>query len=353
MSRRAKKRKNLLIIALSFTAVLLICIGVGIYGEKSPSVPESALSSEYTTEQIITQTTAAVTETKPQSTTVKLTNPTAGKSKLNLGSIPKFKNSPYVEVNGNVPQFSASEKKHRTAYESYSPLDSLGRCGTAFACLCRETMPAEERGAIGSVRPSGWHTVRYDCVDGKYLYNRCHLIGYQLSAENANERNLITGTRYLNVEGMLPFENMVADYIRETSNHVLYKVTPVYSGKNLVASGVQMQAWSVEDKGSGISFNVYCYNSQPGVKINYSNGESALIGGAQGTTAKKSTYKKKPDVKSKVTKVVKPKNSRTVYRTPSGKRYHYSSTCGGKNSYEVSLDEAKKSGLTPCMKCGK
>ena len=137
-------------------------------------------------------------------------------------------------------------------------------------------MPTEDRGDIGQVKPTGWHTVKYDCVDGKYLYNRCHLIGYQLTGENANEENLITGTRYLNVEGMLPFEDLVADYVQETDNHVLYRVTPVFEGDNLVASGVQMEGWSVEDEGEGVCFNVYVYNVQPGVTIDYATGESAL-----------------------------------------------------------------------------
>ena len=155
--------------------------------------------------------------------------------------------------------------------------DLLGRCGPAEACVGQELMPTEERGAIGMVKPSGWHTVRYDgVVDGKYLYNRCHLIGYQLTGENANERNLITGTRYLNVEGMLPFENQVADYVEETGNHVLYRSTPVFKGLELVARGVQIEAWSVEDGGAGVCFNVYCYNVQPGVEIDYATGESCL-----------------------------------------------------------------------------
>jgi len=165
------------------------------------------------------------------------------------------------------------------AFEKYSELDDLGRCGTAYANVCRETMPTEERGNIGMIKPSGWHTVKYDNVDGKYLYNRCHLIGYQLTAENANEKNLITGTRYLNIEGMLLFENMVADYIDETDNHILYRVTPIFKDDNLLASGVQMEAYSVEDKGKGVSFNVYCYNVQPGITIDYTNGDSKLSDG--------------------------------------------------------------------------
>lgn len=189
--------------------------------------------------------------------------------------VPAFSDAPYVVINDNTPEF---EEKDLTtqAYEFYSELDALGRCGYVMACVGKETMPTEDRGNIGQVKPSGWQTVKYDFVDGKYLYNRCHLIGFQLTGENANEQNLITGTRYLNVEGMLPFENMVADYIKETGNHVLYRVTPIFDGDNLLARGVQMEAFSVEDKGAGICFNVYAYNNQPGVTINYADGTSAL-----------------------------------------------------------------------------
>ncbi len=182
-------------------------------------------------------------------------------------------------VNDNIPEFSKREIT-TVAFEKYSELDDLGRCGVAFACLGREIMPTEERGAIGQVKPSGWKMAKYDIVDGKYLYNRCHLIGYQLSGENANEKNLITGTRYMNVEGMLPYENMVADYIKETDNHVMYRVTPVFEGDNLVAKGVKMEAFSVEDDGEGVSFNVFVENIQPGVKINYMDGSSELETGA-------------------------------------------------------------------------
>lgn len=188
---------------------------------------------------------------------------------------------PYIKVNGNVPRFSEEEKKNAAAFESYSDLDALGRCGVAFACVGKETMPTEERGPIGSIKPSGWHSVKYDFVDGKYLYNRCHLIGYQLTAENANEKNLITGTRYLNTKGMLPFENMVADYVKETGKHVLYRVTPVFEGNNLVASGVYMEAYSVEDNGDGICFYVYVFNRQPGVKIDCLTGDSVADGTAE------------------------------------------------------------------------
>lgn len=192
-----------------------------------------------------------------------------------LEDLPAYSGQPYVELDDNVPDFS-DLPQDGASFEEYSPLDDLGRCGPATACVGLDTMPTEERGSIGQVKPSGWQTVKYDCVDGKYLYNRCHLIGYQLTAENANKENLITGTRYLNVEGMLPFENMVADYVKETENHVLYRVTPLFDGDDLVAHGVRMEAWSVEDQGEGVCFDVYCYNVQPGVTIDYATGESWL-----------------------------------------------------------------------------
>ena len=195
---------------------------------------------------------------------------------FDLTTIPEYDGvNPYVVLKDNKPAFD--EKYFSSeAFEEYSELDYLNRCGPAFANIGIETMPTEERGEIGQVKPSGWQTVKYDNVDGKYLYNRCHLIGYQLTAENANEKNLITGTRYMNVQGMLPFENMIADYIDETENHILYRVTPIFEGENLVASGVQIEAKSVEDNGEGICFNVYVYNVQPGITIDYSNGDSKL-----------------------------------------------------------------------------
>lgn len=192
---------------------------------------------------------------------------------LSSSSLPEFSGSPYIEINGNVPYFTLDDYP-RESFEEYSELDYLGRCGVCVANIGPDLMPTEERGYIGSVKPSGWQSVRYDFVDGKYLYNRCHLIGYQLTGENANERNLITGTRYLNIAGMLPFENMVADYIRETQNHVLLRVTPRFIEDELLARGVFMEAMSVEDEGEGILFNIYCYNAQKGVIIDYATGDS-------------------------------------------------------------------------------
>ncbi|RHQ36335.1 hypothetical protein DWY84_00750 [Clostridium sp. AF27-2AA] len=192
---------------------------------------------------------------------------------VDLAAIPAYSGEPYAVVNGNIPYFTDSDMTSES-FEYYSDLDELGRCGTAYSSVGTDLMPTEKRGSISKVKPSGWQVSKYDFVDGKYLYNRCHLIGYQLTAENANEKNLITGTRYLNVDGMLPFENLVADYVKETENHVLYRVTPVFEGNNLVASGVLMEAESVEDAGDGVEYCVYVYNVQPGVEIDYATGEN-------------------------------------------------------------------------------
>ena len=193
---------------------------------------------------------------------------------FSLSDVPAYAGEPYVAVNNNIPYFSNNDLT-TTSFEQYGGLDSLGRCQAAYASIGQDLMPTEKRSSISSVKPTGWHNAKYDNVDGKYLYNRCHLIGYQLTAENANEKNLITGTRYMNVEGMEPFENMTADYIKETGNHVLYRVTPEFEGNNLVASGVLMEGKSVEDDGAGVQFCVYCYNVQPGITIDYATGESA------------------------------------------------------------------------------
>lgn len=191
-----------------------------------------------------------------------------------LSQIPNYTGNPYTIVNDNEPEFDESDFTTE-AFETYSDLDNLGRCGVAYANICKELMPTEKRGKIGMIKPSGWHTVKYpEIIKDRYLYNRCHLIGFQLAGENANEKNLITGTRYLNVDGMLPFEDEIADYVNNTGNHVLYRVTPVFDGDNLIASGVQMEAESVEDSGEGVKFNVYCYNVQPGIGIDYATGDS-------------------------------------------------------------------------------
>ena len=198
---------------------------------------------------------------------------------FNIEDVPKYTSAPYVVINNNIPNFTENDYT-TNPFEKHSELDDLGRCGVAYANICKEIMPSEdeEREAIGSIKPSGWQTIRYnELIDGNYLYNRCHLIGYQLAGENANKKNLITGTRYMNVNGMLPFENTVADYIKKNqNNHILYRVTPIFEGNNLVANGVQMEAYSIEDNGRGVCFNVYVYNVQPGINIDYSNGNSYI-----------------------------------------------------------------------------
>ena len=196
---------------------------------------------------------------------------------FDFAAVPAYDGKAYAAVNDNVPFFT-EEELSSASYETYGELDPLGRCTVCVASVGQDLMPAEERGNIGAVKPTGWHTVKYDFVDGKYLYNRCHLIGYQLTGENANEKNLITGTRYLNIEGMLPFENMVADYVKETDQHVMYRVTPVFEGDNLLAAGVLMEGKSVEDNGEGVLFCVFAYNVQPGVSIDYATGESFADG---------------------------------------------------------------------------
>ena len=217
---------------------------------------------------------------------------------ITLDEIPEFDgSSPYVVINSNKPYFTEDELVTKS-YESYAELDNLGRCGVTIACIGKDIMPSDDRGSRGMVKPSGWHTVKYDIVSGKYLYNRCHLIGYQLTGENANEKNLITGTRYMNVDGMLPFEDMVADYVKETSNHVMYRVTPIFKGENLVAHGALMEAVSVEDNGDGIEFCVYVYNNQPGIIIDYKTGESRLDDGSYTPPASDAEDEKDEDDKS-------------------------------------------------------
>lgn len=264
-----KKRGTLILSLLLAVSLLLSSCGI------DSSDPQGTGTSQ------ITSSTSSPDSSYPTpSSTSQTSTPSQSSSRpISLDSIPAYSGSPYVNINGGTPNFSDSDLTTKS-YEYYSNLDSLGRCGVVYACIGRDIMPTEERGSIGMVKPTGWHTVKYDCVDGKYLYNRCHLIGYQLTGENANEENLITGTRYMNVDGMLPFENMVADYVVETGNHVMYRVTPLFKGNNLLAHGVQMEAYSVEDEGDGICFNVYVYNVQPQISIDYTTGESSYLGSA-------------------------------------------------------------------------
>ena len=262
----------------------------------------------------------------------------------NVNTVPDFTDKPYVEINNNIPYFNSSEYTTK-AFEDYSPLDALGRCGTAYACVCQETMPTEKRGNISQVKPSGWQSVTYDFVNGKSLYNRCHLIGFQLTAENANKQNLITGTRYMNTEGMLPFENMVADYVKETNGHVLYRVTPIFDGDNLVARGVEMEAYSVEDNGDGVSFNVYVYNNQPGVIINYADGTSRAADEQNSQTVSEQSSSANTQ---KTEYVINTNNNKIHLPTCSSVK-----TMKDKNKKTVTdtLEHLIEEGYTPCGTC--
>lgn len=292
-------------------------------------------------------------------------------SAFNTADVPAYSGKPYTAVNNNEPYFT-SDDLTTEAFENYSELDSLGRCGVAYANVCLETMPTEKRGSISEVKPTGWHSVKYDNVDGKSLYNRCHLIGYQLTAENANQQNLITGTRYLNVDGMLPFENMVADYVKETDNHVLYRVTPIFTGDNLVADGVLMEGYSVEDEGDGICFCVYAYNVQPGITIDYATGDSWLSsengnsdsssGGnsavSQSAADKSGTQQAAVQTES-VKETSAPVSTGTEYiLNTNTKKFHYPSCssvkqmkASNKKEYTGSRDDLIAQGYDPCKKC--
>lgn len=282
---------------------------------------------------------------------------------FSLSSIAEYTDKPYVAVNGNVPYFTESELTDQS-YEYYSDLDALGRCGTACASIGQDLMPTEPRGSIGMVKPTGWHTVRYDdLVDGKYLYNRCHLIGYQLTGENANTKNLITGTRYLNIDGMLPFENMVADYVKETGNHVMYRVTPIFEGDNLLANGVLMEGYSVEDNGAGICYCVYAYNVQPGVEIDYATGDSKRADSSN-TAQTPSTVAPVPAQEPDDS--VSPDNPGTgndtvqtdYFLNTNTKKFHYP-TCSSvkdmkdknKQEFHGTRDEVITNGYSPCGRC--
>lgn len=267
-------------------------------------------------------------------------------NKIDIADIPKYTNSPYVSINENQPFFEEDELT-TIAYEKYSDLDNKGRCGIAIASCGKEIMPSEneERGNISSIFPSGWKQASYTGISGGYLWNRCHLIGWQLSAENANNKNLITGTKYMNVNGMLPFENMVADYIKETNNHVAYRVTPIFEGDNLVCSGVQIEAYSIEDDGDGICLNVYCYNVQPGITINYATGESTGPSLDVNEETNDTSNKEPSSVPNAETKEM-------VWVPQSGSKYHSKSSCSNmSNPTQITKEEAIKLGYEPCKRC--
>ena len=289
-----------------------------------------------------------------------------GTSAFSLREIPAYSGTPYTEVNGNQPYFTEEELTTQS-FETYSELDSLGRCGVAYANVGQDLMPTEPRGEIGAVKPTGWHLVKYDNVDGKYLYNRCHLIAYMLAAENANPQNLITGTRYLNVQGMLPFETKVCDYVKNTGNHVLYRVTPIFDGDNLLADGVLMEAYSVEDAGEGISFCVFAYNVQPGIGIDYATADNWAEGSGtyQSTVASVAEETPVPQPETDTAVQITPESSApqesqgiTYVLNTNTKKFHYP-TCSSvddmkeknKQIYTGSRDEVINMGYVPCKRC--
>ena len=289
-----------------------------------------------------------------------------GTSAFSLREIPAYSGTPYTEVNGNQPYFTEEELTTQS-FETYSELDSLGRCGVAYANVGQDLMPTEPRGEIGAVKPTGWHLVKYDNVDGKYLYNRCHLIAYMLAAENANPQNLITGTRYLNVQGMLPFETKVCDYVKNTGNHVLYRVTPIFDGDNLLADGVLMEAYSVEDAGEGISFCVFAYNVQPGIGIDYATGDNWAEGSGtyQSTVASVAEETPVPQPETDTAVQITPESSApqesqgiTYVLNTNTKKFHYP-TCSSvddmkeknKQIYTGSREEVINMGYVPCKRC--
>ena len=352
--KKKARQKKIAIGSIAASVALITCIIIaGCISERgtvepptvSPGYTISDSSAGMTTPSDTSLDTPSSSETSESPATSNATTPAKeSNSSFSISEIPAYSGSPYVVINNNIPYFTESDYT-TNSYEYYSELDSLGRCGVCVASIGKDLMPTEERGSIGSVKPTGWHTVKYDNVDGKYLYNRCHLIGYQLSGENANTKNLITGTRYLNIQGMLPFENMVADYVKETGNHILYRSTPIFEGNNLLASGVLLEAYSGEDNGDGICFNVYCYNVQPDISINYATGDSSFAG-TQQTKPPKQTEQSNPPAQNVESTYILNVNT---------KKFHYPSCSSvkqmsdkNKQTYTGSRDDLISQGYDPC-----
>lgn len=341
--KQIQRKLTPLILAL----LLLLTACGGPTEDLSPSVGDTTETEEAVQTPDVSDEVQPSTEVPPEQVAITPTKPIANSDPVSLGEVPAYSGEPFVAINENIPEFSADELI-TTSFETYSPLDSLGRCGVAYACIGTDLMPTEDRGSISEVTPSGWLNKEYD---GQYLYNRCHLIGFQLSGENANERNLITGTRYMNVEGMLPFENMIADYVQETDNHVLYRVTPVFEGSNLVVNGVQLEAESVEDDGDGVLFNVYVYNVQPGITIDYATGESWQ---EQSTTSipTDTPIQEEPEEQPPVS------TGTTYVLNTNTKKFHYPScssvgqmSAKNRQDYTGTRDEVIAMGYDPCKRC--
>lgn len=334
LPKRIVSRLLPLLLAVSMAAAPLAAPAVS-----TAAGPLTALSVQAATVQSAQSIHSAASASSPTSLKNRQ-DPPAVRSAVTYASLkpPAYANKPSVALNKNKPRFTAAQLKVRREYEKYSALDQYGRAQAAMACLGKKTLPTAKRGSIGMVRPAGFRTTKYDFIDGKYLYNRCHLIAYELSAENANARNLTTGTRYMNIKGMLPYENKVAAFIRKTGRHVLYRTTPIYRGSELLPRGVTIEARSLEDNGKGISFYVYCYNVQPGVKINYRDGSSSATGSV---TPSKAGWKKvngkwyyyKSDGKTVVKSSWLKLNGRVYYVDKNGVRVSGWQTIGGKKHY--------------------
>lgn len=355
--KKKARQKKIAIGSIAASLALVTCIIIAGCISERGTVEPPEVSPGYTISDFSTGTTTPSDTSVDSSSSSEASAPPAtsnatapakeSNSSFSISEVPAYSGSPYTVINNNIPYFTESDYT-TSSYEYYSDLDSLGRCGVCMASIGKDLMPTEERGSIGSVKPTGWRTVKYDNVDGKYLYNRCHLIGYQLSGENANTKNLITGTRYLNIQGMLPFENMVADYVKETGNHILYRSTPIFEGNNLLASGVLLEAYSVEDKGEGICFNVYCYNVQPDISIDYATGDSSFAGAQQTEPPKQTEQPNSPVQNVESTYIL---NTNT-------KKFHYPSCSSvkqmsdkNKQTYTGSRDDLISQGYDPCKKC--
>lgn len=378
--RHTKKRIRPLAIGIVFLGAILITPSEDVINDNISTETIIAENLEEKKDAVLLDTETEIVENTQESESeiTYISEDINTLSEFTIENIPEYTGTPYAIVNNNIPYFSESEiDQAGNSYETYSELDSLGRCGVCTASVGQDIMPTEERGSIGSVKPTGWHTVKYDCVDGNYLYNRCHLLGYQLTGENANTKNLITGTRYMNVEGMLPFENMVADYVKETGKHVLLRVTPIFNEDNLLADGVLMEAQSVEDNGSGILFCVFCYNVQPGIVIDYATGESYAED--SGTSAENIVEEKNNDIVDSAnnnsantaggmnqenstasqtqndTDAVSDTSITTmVWLSATGSKYHSINNCGSMNpdkAVQVTEEQAIERGMGKCSKC--
>jgi len=356
------------------TIILSVCLSLSsctFYNQETStslqdeSILTSDTVSETSTSTIQTTTSIAETSSTIPTTTALITEPTqtetaevVPESSFSIMEILPFDGMPYCTVNDNIPYFTSDEIKNHS-YEYYSELDSLERCGVCIACVSLDMMPTTEREGIGMIKPSGWHLDKYDFVDGKYLFNRCHLIGYQLTGENANLSNLITGTRYMNIQGMLPFENKTADYIKSTGNHVMYRVTPIFEGNNLVATGVLMEAYSVEDNGQGLCFNVFCYNAQPGVVIDYATGDNHLDESSDVFILDPFVENEDtpPDVERDIPNS-EDNQSQTYILNKNTKKIHYP-WCSSvedmaehnKQEFTGDINEMIEKGYTPCKRC--